>query len=363
MSHVLMLTMTFFSGSVLAIDIAQSPLFIDKSATPNVMFVLDDSGSMDWDILTVPHWQKSTKLRSRYIMRFWARGGWIGWTETPSGSKISDGTWVSYSGYCHDRNADGICYNELYLNDDGDRSDSEISYIAPDTSSPDWGLVLQHWYFWEFPYGYCSMPSSSPPPPPPSGADAADWLPNIEKIFTFLTGTKNAYAHTGVFGPSGSPYQWQGANHPSNQNTDPAYRQEVWVYKGELSTVDAWQRLQKTMLQINLLAKARGGTYKRSTGYDKRILHHAPHAHKPDWINGWSGAPTIDPLTGNITANGPLNSRTGDYHHEYLKNYSTLLHQGERDSTLMVTVMVMMVPLKKRIIALIQLLIIAIFNI
>ena len=37
--RVLLVTMLGISNGVLAIDISQSPLFIDKSATPNVMFI------------------------------------------------------------------------------------------------------------------------------------------------------------------------------------------------------------------------------------------------------------------------------------------------------------------------------------
>jgi len=38
------------------IDIAQIPLFLGSGVQPNVFFLLDDSGSMDWEILTRRHW-------------------------------------------------------------------------------------------------------------------------------------------------------------------------------------------------------------------------------------------------------------------------------------------------------------------
>lgn len=39
-----------------ALTIADQPLFLSTAITPNVFFELDDSGSMDWEILTVKHW-------------------------------------------------------------------------------------------------------------------------------------------------------------------------------------------------------------------------------------------------------------------------------------------------------------------
>jgi type IV pilus assembly protein PilY1 len=40
------------AGYGAALDLAQTPLFTTTSAEPNVFFMLDDSGSMDWDMLT-----------------------------------------------------------------------------------------------------------------------------------------------------------------------------------------------------------------------------------------------------------------------------------------------------------------------
>ncbi|PHS27149.1 MAG: hypothetical protein COA83_01110 [Methylophaga sp.] len=323
-ASVLFVTALLFSNSVIAIDIAQSPLFIDQSATPNIMFVLDDSGSMDFDILAVPHWRAQNYDHD--VMRYWAQGGWLGWSDTPTG-KITDATWRSYTGYCQDRNADGICYNELYLNDDNDRDDNEKTFIAPVVANNDWGLVLEHWYFWEFPKGYCSMPSGGGGPALP---DAGDWLPNLDKVFAFLTGSKQAYAHSGDFGPSNSPRQWDGANHASTQNTGGgAYRQEVWKNKGpERNTWDVDNEYYNNAAD-KTACEGNGGTWKRNTSSNHRVLHHGSYTFdgtttRATWVNDWSGsAPVINPLTGAITANGPLNSNTGDYHHEYLKNYTT----------------------------------------
>ncbi len=39
-----------------SLDLPDSPLFLSTSVAPNVFLQLDDSGSMDWEILTVNHW-------------------------------------------------------------------------------------------------------------------------------------------------------------------------------------------------------------------------------------------------------------------------------------------------------------------
>lgn len=36
--------------------IAQTPLFVATQVAPNVFFMLDDSGSMDWTILSKKYW-------------------------------------------------------------------------------------------------------------------------------------------------------------------------------------------------------------------------------------------------------------------------------------------------------------------
>lgn len=50
----LLLSMLFFGGAMEAakaqVNIAQTPLFLTSSVDPNVMFVLDDSGSMHWEV-------------------------------------------------------------------------------------------------------------------------------------------------------------------------------------------------------------------------------------------------------------------------------------------------------------------------
>jgi len=44
------------SVNATALNLAQSPLFLGSTTVPNVMLMMDDSGSMDWEILTRKHW-------------------------------------------------------------------------------------------------------------------------------------------------------------------------------------------------------------------------------------------------------------------------------------------------------------------
>lgn len=123
---ILFLTAILFSNAVLAVDIANSPLFLNNGSTPNIMFVLDDSGSMDLEILTLPHHE--AWLYDQDLDRSWAKGGTLSTKWSGGGSiqnLLEDGTWVSYAQLCEDKNADGICYNEHDYNADGDKNDSE----------------------------------------------------------------------------------------------------------------------------------------------------------------------------------------------------------------------------------------------
>ena len=45
-------------------NIANSPLFANSNVAPNIFFEMDDSGSMDWEILTKPHWTACTYNRN-----------------------------------------------------------------------------------------------------------------------------------------------------------------------------------------------------------------------------------------------------------------------------------------------------------
>ena len=51
-----LLAVLFGSPLVAGFSPSQTPLFLTPGATPNVMLMLDDSGSMDWEILMKPHY-------------------------------------------------------------------------------------------------------------------------------------------------------------------------------------------------------------------------------------------------------------------------------------------------------------------
>jgi len=56
----LLSALIFLSGSPQAtaanLSISNTPLFLGTSVQPNVFFLLDDFGSMDWEVLTKRHW-------------------------------------------------------------------------------------------------------------------------------------------------------------------------------------------------------------------------------------------------------------------------------------------------------------------
>ena len=122
---VLLLSTLLFSSLTLAVDIAQQPIFLENQSIPNVMFILDDSGSMDLEILTVPHHE--AWRYDRDLSRSWAKGGDLQTSYNGgSGAEYTkNGSWVSYAGRCQDRNGDGICYNRHDYNTDGDDTDEE----------------------------------------------------------------------------------------------------------------------------------------------------------------------------------------------------------------------------------------------
>ncbi|WJW75093.1 PilC/PilY family type IV pilus protein [Thiohalobacter sp. IOR34] len=50
------LALACISSASQAIPLSDRPIFLSPGAEPNVFFEVDDSGSMDWEILTVKHW-------------------------------------------------------------------------------------------------------------------------------------------------------------------------------------------------------------------------------------------------------------------------------------------------------------------
>lgn len=88
------------------LNLADEPLFLQQSVDPNVFFMLDDSGSMDWEVLTQPHWNacaydaanpfsSDSDCRSQITTTMWQYG-------TSTNSSL-DRTSYSY-GYLYDTN-------------------------------------------------------------------------------------------------------------------------------------------------------------------------------------------------------------------------------------------------------------------
>lgn len=61
------------------LQLANSPLFLGVSVDPNVFFMVDDSGSMDWEILTKPH---------EYYQNYWENAGV---------ARNTDGLWMTFA--------------------------------------------------------------------------------------------------------------------------------------------------------------------------------------------------------------------------------------------------------------------------
>ena len=53
---VLLFGLVLTGQKALALNFAQQPLFLANASIPNVSLMLDDSGSMDWGVLTRPHY-------------------------------------------------------------------------------------------------------------------------------------------------------------------------------------------------------------------------------------------------------------------------------------------------------------------
>lgn len=61
------------------LQLANSPLFLGVSVDPNVFFMVDDSGSMDWEILATPH---------DYYLNYWENAGV---------ARSNDGLWLAFA--------------------------------------------------------------------------------------------------------------------------------------------------------------------------------------------------------------------------------------------------------------------------
>ncbi|MCB1666047.1 MAG: hypothetical protein KDI28_09705 [Pseudomonadales bacterium] len=67
------------SSHAAPLQLSNAPLFLGVSVDPNVFFMMDDSGSMDWEILTRPH---------EYYANYWDNSGV---------SRNSDGLWLTFA--------------------------------------------------------------------------------------------------------------------------------------------------------------------------------------------------------------------------------------------------------------------------
>lgn len=54
----LILAFCLIVSNAYSLNLATSPLFLGSAITPNVVFLLDDSGSMDWEIMSQKHWTR-----------------------------------------------------------------------------------------------------------------------------------------------------------------------------------------------------------------------------------------------------------------------------------------------------------------
>lgn len=82
------------------LTLSNSPLFLGVSVDPNVFFMVDDSGSMDWEVLTSSH---------QYYTNYWQNAGV---------ATVTDGMWniVSTTGTCDSTSRE--TYGFIYPNSD-----------------------------------------------------------------------------------------------------------------------------------------------------------------------------------------------------------------------------------------------------
>lgn len=138
----LKLTTTLLSSLYLTIGqaapgiLANSPLFLLQQTTPNIFFEVDDSGSMDWEIITKKHWEPCAYDSNYPSMP--------GNDDCGSGDAAFEGLLRSQSGT--------VDPNYLFTY-------SEYSYIF---NNPD--NIYNFWGFgcpgnWDAPWGFASTPN------------------------------------------------------------------------------------------------------------------------------------------------------------------------------------------------------------
>jgi type IV pilus assembly protein PilY1 len=95
-----------------SLSISDSPLFLTSGVNPNVFFELDDSGSMDWEILTKKYWSYCDYDMYSQIQPYTAAD------KTCHGSKRGDGLWLSHRG------GGTETFEYIYVNGDASYSQS-----------------------------------------------------------------------------------------------------------------------------------------------------------------------------------------------------------------------------------------------
>ncbi len=135
----------FASCNASALNLAQKPLFLANASIPNVVLMLDDSGSMDWEILTKPHFDYCG-----YVLSSRCGGPETGGLSWPNGS-----TYYYYLFSHQDSGSNVNAYSQDPLSDDytinnisyfsetyGDwrlfSSDLNVMYFNPDETYSPW---------------------------------------------------------------------------------------------------------------------------------------------------------------------------------------------------------------------------------
>ncbi len=99
-----------------SLTIADEPLFLSTSVTPNVFFELDDSGSMDWEILTVKHWHFCDYDRDA------PNDNWGFTGDTCTSSLRDNGLWSTYTGATSPGDDDLEDFEYIFVNSDNSYS-------------------------------------------------------------------------------------------------------------------------------------------------------------------------------------------------------------------------------------------------
>ncbi|MEZ5581869.1 MAG: hypothetical protein R3F37_02980 [Candidatus Competibacteraceae bacterium] len=127
-------------------QITNIPLFLGESVDPNVFFMMDDSGSMDWEILTRPYWHYCS-----YDSQYQGFSPNTSFQNGTCGGRLTDGLWRSlrYGENGPTGSPDYETFYYVFQNDDDaydndDCSDSRTSLEpcleegAPDAIDKDW---------------------------------------------------------------------------------------------------------------------------------------------------------------------------------------------------------------------------------